>query len=177
MPPSNSTNTHQTSSSFQRRRRRSFVVSDKEVSNANVGVSGLYEVISEADLAFTPDKKQEAVTVFQGKISEEVVYGICLPVQGFSAIFLLMALCAILSAVVAGFLLYRYQIQRQKQRVRHHQQRICHPQQQFAPHMLQSAGGTAEYAMNSLANLMTLRLITRQPTSNSSTRQESEQKS
>jgi len=52
------------------------------VRSADVGVSGLYEVISEADLAFTPDSKAEAVTVFQGRIREEVVYGICLPMQG-----------------------------------------------------------------------------------------------
>lgn len=33
--------------------------------SADVGVTGLYEVISEADLAFSPDQKQESVTVFQ----------------------------------------------------------------------------------------------------------------
>lgn len=133
------------------------------MSNANVGVSGLYEVISEADLAFTPDKKQESVTVFQGKIREEVVYGICLPVQGFSVIFVLMALCAIASAVVAGFLLYRYQMQRQKQRALHQQQqRICHQRQQH-----QYAGSAAEFAMSSLANWMAFRLMgSRLPPSN-----------
>lgn len=41
------------------------VVSDRKVRSADVGVSGLYEVISEADLAFSPDAKVEAVTVFQ----------------------------------------------------------------------------------------------------------------
>ncbi|XP_065222651.1 uncharacterized protein m isoform X2 [Planococcus citri] len=142
-----------------RRRRRSFVVSDSKAKNANVGVSGLYEVISEADLAFTPDNKQEAVTVFQGKIREEVVYGICLPVQGFSVIFILMALCAILSAIVAGFLLYRYQIQRQKQKILQHQQRMRHQQQQYASHIFQTSGGAAGLAVNSLANWMALRLI------------------
>lgn len=140
-------------SSFQRRRRRSFVVSDSKARNANVGVSGLYEVISEADLAFTPDNKQEAVTIFQGKIREEVVYGICLPVQGFSAIFALMALCAIVSAIVAGFLLYRYQVQRQKQRILQHQQRM-HQQRHYTSHLLQTG-----FAVNSLANWMALRFI------------------
>lgn len=131
----------------------------------------MYEVISEADLAFTPDKKQEAVTVFQGKIQEEVVYGICLPVQGFNAIFFLMALCAILSAIVAGFLLYRYQVQRQKQRMLQHQQRICH-QRQYASHVLQTTGA-AEFAMNSLANWMALRFVgTRLPQSNVSPQQQ-----
>ncbi|CAB0006191.1 unnamed protein product [Nesidiocoris tenuis] len=67
-------------SSLNARKRRSVVVSDRKTRSADVGVSGLYEVISEADLAFTPDSKGEAVTVFQGRIREEVVYGICLPV-------------------------------------------------------------------------------------------------
>lgn len=61
------------------RRRRSMVISDRKARSADVGVSGLYEVISEADLAFSPDGRAEAVTVFQGRIREEVVYGICLP--------------------------------------------------------------------------------------------------
>lgn len=37
-----------------RRRRRSLVISDRKVRSADVGVSGLYDVISEADLAFRP---------------------------------------------------------------------------------------------------------------------------
>lgn len=56
----------------QRRRRRSVAVSDRHTRSADVGVSGLYEVISEADLAFTPDSKAESVIVFQGRIREEV---------------------------------------------------------------------------------------------------------
>lgn len=48
-----------------RRKRRSVVVSDRKVRSTDVGVSGLYEVISEADLAFSPDTKVDAVTVFQ----------------------------------------------------------------------------------------------------------------
>lgn len=48
-----------------RRRKRSVVVSDRKVRSTDVGVSGLYEVISEADLAFSPDTKVDAVTVFQ----------------------------------------------------------------------------------------------------------------
>lgn len=103
-----------TSSTPSERRRRSVVVSDRKVRSADVGVSGLYEVISEADLAFSPDSKAEAVTVFQGRIREEVVYGICLPVPGFSALFVLVAVSAVVSALVAGALLYRYQVQREK---------------------------------------------------------------
>lgn len=95
------------------RRRRSIVVSDRKVRSADVGVSSLYEVISEADLAFSPDNKAEAVTVFQGKIREEVVYGICMPVPGFSILFVMVAVSAVVSALVAGSLLYRYQLQRE----------------------------------------------------------------
>lgn len=94
------------------RRRRTATVSDRKARSADVGVSGLYDVISEADLAFSPDGRQEAVTVFQGRIREEVVYGICLPVPGFSALFVLLATAAAVSALVAGSLLYRYQLQR-----------------------------------------------------------------
>lgn len=38
--------------------------------SADVGVSGIYEVVSEADLAFGPSR--EPVTVFSGRIREEV---------------------------------------------------------------------------------------------------------
>ncbi|TMW54366.1 hypothetical protein DOY81_000545 [Sarcophaga bullata] len=96
-----------------RRRRRSIVISDRKVRSADVGVSGLYDVISEADLAFSPDTKQEAVTVFQGKISEEVVYGICMPVPGFSILFIVVISATIVSALIAGSLLYRYQLQKE----------------------------------------------------------------
>lgn len=41
------------------------VISDRKARSADVGVSGIYEVISEADLAFSPDNRAEAVTVFQ----------------------------------------------------------------------------------------------------------------
>lgn len=96
-----------------RRKRRSIVISDRKVRSADVGVSGLYDVISEADLAFSPDSKQEAVTVFQGKITEEVVYGICMPVPGFSILFIVVISATIVSALIAGSLLYRYQLQKE----------------------------------------------------------------
>ncbi|CAH0553277.1 unnamed protein product [Brassicogethes aeneus] len=96
-----------------KRRRRSVVISDGQGRNADVGVSGIYEVISEADLAFSPDSRAEAVTVFQGRIREEVVYGICMPVPGFSLLFVLVAVSAVVSALVAGSLLYRYQLQKE----------------------------------------------------------------
>lgn len=105
--------TNKTQEGAPRRRRRSIVISDRKVRSADVGVSGLYDVISEADLAFSPDTKQEAVTVFQGKISEEVVYGICMPVPGFSILFIVVISATIVSALIAGSLLYRYQLQKE----------------------------------------------------------------
>ncbi|XP_015603843.1 uncharacterized protein LOC107271856 isoform X2 [Cephus cinctus] len=95
------------------RRKRSLVISDRKARSADVGVSGIYEVISEADLAFSPDAHAEAVTVFQGRIREEVVYGICLPMPGFSALFVIVALSAVISALVAGAMLHRLQVQRE----------------------------------------------------------------
>lgn len=118
-----------------KRRRRTIVVPDRKTRSPDVGVSGLYEVISEADLAFSPDGRAEAVTVFQGRIREEVVYGICLPVPGFSVLFVLVAVSAVVSALVAGSLLYRYQLQRE----------------QMAQH-------SGLIAMNSLASWVGLRL-------------------
>lgn len=94
------------------RTRRSVTVSDRKVRSADVGVSGIYEVISQQDLEFSPDSKQEAVTVFQGQIAEEIVYGICMPVPGFSILFILIASTSVVSTLIAGSLLYRYQIQK-----------------------------------------------------------------
>ncbi|XP_055616027.1 uncharacterized protein LOC129762068 [Toxorhynchites rutilus septentrionalis] len=97
----------------KRRVRRAIKITDRKIRSTDVGVSGIYEVISEADLAFNPDIKQEAVTVFQGKIAEEVVYGICMPVPGFSILFILVISATIISALIAGSLLYRYQLQKE----------------------------------------------------------------
>ncbi len=143
---------------LQRRRRRSYVTSSKDTTNANVGVSGLYEVISEADLAFTPDKKQEIVTVFQGKIREEIVYGICLPIHSFNTIFLLMAICAILSAIVAGFWLCRYQVHKRNRQMLHYQPRMHHQQRQYPP-TISRLTKTGELEMNSLGHWIALRFI------------------
>ena len=92
--------------------RRKRTVVSRHLRNADVGVAGIYEVISESDLAFSPDRKQESVTVFQGKISEEIVYGICMPLPGFSILFILITSAAVIATLVAGSLLYRYQLQR-----------------------------------------------------------------
>lgn len=43
----------------------------RDARSADVGVSGIYEVVSEADLAFGPSRG-EPVTVFSGRIREEV---------------------------------------------------------------------------------------------------------
>lgn len=117
-----------------RRKRRSVSILDRHARSADVGVSGIYEVISEADLAFSPDNRIEAVTVFQGKIREEVVYGICMPVPGFSVLFVMVAVSAVVSALVAGSLLYRYQLQRE--------------------HMAEQAQQNGAIQMNSFVNWM-----------------------
>lgn len=129
------------------RRRRSIVVSDRKARSTDVGVSGLYEVISEADLAFTPDNKLESVTIFQGRIEEEVVYGICLPVQGFSALFVLVAVSAVVSALIAGALLYRYQVQRETQKIMQRRQASA------------SVSNAGNFGMNAFASWMALRIM------------------
>lgn len=128
------------------RRKRSVVVSDRKARSTDVGVSGLYEVISEADLAFTPDNKLESVTVFQGRIEEEVVYGICLPVQGFSALFVLVAVSAVVSALIAGALLYRYQVQRETQKIVQRRQ-------------ASASASNGNFGMNAFASWMAFRIM------------------
>ncbi len=44
--------------------------------------------------------------------AEEVVYGICLPAPGFSALFVLLAMCVVISVLVASFLCYHRQLQK-----------------------------------------------------------------
>ena len=125
---------------YRKRTKRSIKITDRKARSADVGVSGIYDVISEADLAFSPDHKQESVTVFQGKITEEVVYGICMPVQGFSILFILVISATIISALVAGSLLYKYQLQKDA---------LAH----------QQANSTPIIGANTLANWMTMRLF------------------
>lgn len=122
------------------RTKRSVKVTDRKARSADVGVSGLYDVISEADMQFSPDGKQEPVTVFQGKITEEVVYGICMPMQGFSILFILVISATIIAALVAGSLLYRYQLQKDA---------LAHQQANSSPII----------GANTLANWMTMRLF------------------
>jgi hypothetical protein len=124
----------------QQRTKRSVKVTNRNARSADVGVNGFYDVISEADLQFSPDSKQEPVTVFQGKITEEVVYGICMPVQGFSILFILVISATIIAALVAGSLLYRYQLQKDALAVQQAHQSVSAP-------------------MNTLTNWMTMRLF------------------
>lgn len=126
---------------YRKRTKRSVKVTSRNARSADVGVNGFYDVISEADMQFTPDGKQEPVTVFQGKISEEVVYGICMPVQGFSILFILVISATIIASLLAGSLLYRYQLQ--KDALEHQQ----------------AAHTTPLHGMNTLTNWMTMRLF------------------
>jgi len=92
-------------------RKRRQVVSRK-VRSADVGVMTDLRVISQADLEFTP-VREEGVTVFQGQ-RETIVYGICLPAPGFSALFVLLSLCTVISVLVTGFMCHHRQIQKEK---------------------------------------------------------------
>ncbi|CAK1544147.1 unnamed protein product [Leptosia nina] len=83
------------------RRRRTV----RDARSADVGVSGLYDVVSEADLAFGPSR--EPVTVFSGRIREEVVYGICMGAMSFGALFASAAGAAAGAALAAAVLLHK----------------------------------------------------------------------
>lgn len=97
----------------QYRSKRSMTVSDRRVRSADVGVSGLYEVVSEADLEFNPNPKEaDSVTIFQGR-REEVVYGICMPANGFSILFIILISLTVMAALIAGTLLYRYKLHKE----------------------------------------------------------------
>lgn len=150
-PPSNGTATGgETTADFTQRRRRRRSVNVSDAGNADVGVSGLYDVISQSDLAFTPDTKtdNDAVTIFQGRIREDVVYGICMPVHGFGALFVMFAGSAIVSVIVAGFQLHKYQVRRETQKIM---------AVQAHQHNVQAAAAvTGGYIHNSLAGIMAL---------------------
>jgi len=95
------------------RKRRSYALHERRVRSADVGVRVGYEVISAVDLAFTPNASSEGITIFQSRMkAEEVVYGICLPAPGFSALFVLLAMCVVISVLVASFLCYHRQLQK-----------------------------------------------------------------
>ena len=45
-----------------------------------------------------------------GKIKEDIIYGICMPATGFSALFVLLALMTVVSVIVSGFICYHRQL-------------------------------------------------------------------
>lgn len=92
------------------RRRRRDLVLDRHQRSPDIGVTTDYQVISEADLEFTP-AREDGVTVFKGH-REDVVYGVCLPAPGFSALFVLLAMCTVISVLVAGFMCHHRQMQK-----------------------------------------------------------------
>ena len=46
----------------------------------------------------------------QGKIKEDIIYGVCLPATGFSALFVLLSLMTVVSVIVSGFICYHRQL-------------------------------------------------------------------
>jgi hypothetical protein len=93
--------------------KRSGARSKRDLSE-EMGVRSGYQVISEVDLAFKPSFEDGmGVTVFQGRIlPEEIVYGVCLPATGFSALFVLISLLTVISVLVSGFVCYHRQLQK-----------------------------------------------------------------
>lgn len=87
---------------------------------ADVGVSGMYDVISEADLAFNPETKTEPLTVFQGQNYEDFVQGVCLPLLSFCMIFSAATLATLVAVLFVGCLLYRLQILNETVAKQHH---------------------------------------------------------
>ncbi|CAG4969773.1 unnamed protein product [Parnassius apollo] len=77
----------------------------RDARSADVGVSGIYDVVSEADLDFGPSR--EPVTVFSGRIREEVVYGVCMGAVSFGALFASAAGAAAGAALAAAVLLHK----------------------------------------------------------------------
>ena len=93
-------------------RKRRYAFPQRHVRSADIGLRTAYEVISAVDLAFTPNASSEGLTIFQSKMRQDVVYGICLPAPGFSALFVLLAMCVVISVLVASFLCYHRQLQK-----------------------------------------------------------------
>ena len=48
--------------------------------------------------------------LLQGKIKEDIIYGVCLPATGFSALFVLLSLMTVVSVIVSGFICYHRQL-------------------------------------------------------------------
>lgn len=90
--------------------RGSTVYLGRSKREADVGVSGMYDVISEADLAFNPETKQEPLTVFQGQMYEDFVSGVCMSLLSFCMIFSAATLATLIAVLFVGCLLYRLQM-------------------------------------------------------------------
>lgn len=73
------------------------------------------------------------------------MYGICMPIPGFSILFILVTSAAICSALIAGSLLYRYQLQKES---------LAHRQSSAANHHHHHHGH-----LNTLGAWMTLRVF------------------
>ena len=43
-------------------------------------------------------------------MKEDIIYGVCLPATGFSALFVLLALMTVVSVIVSGFICYHRQL-------------------------------------------------------------------
>lgn len=92
------------------RKRRAAEILSRTERSADIGVQSGYEVVSEVDLDFTPDEVDSTVATFQGKIKEDIIYGVCLPATGFSALFVLLSLMTVVSVIVSGFICYHRQL-------------------------------------------------------------------
>jgi len=95
----------------QRKKKRSVEVLSRSVRSAELGVTTAFEVVSEVDLDFIPNEKEERErnTIFQGRMlpdEGEIIYGVCLPATGFSALFVLFSLLTVISVLVSGFICY-----------------------------------------------------------------------
>lgn len=100
----------QVSSRQRRRVRSSSEILSRTERSADIGVQSGYDVVSEVDLDFTPEDVDRTVATFQGKIKEDIIYGVCLPATGFSALFVLFALMTVVSVIVSGFICYHRQL-------------------------------------------------------------------
>lgn len=65
-------------------------------------LSLVYDLLLHADPNFA--------CFLQGKIKEDIIYGVCLPATGFSALFVLLALMTVVSVIVSGFICYHRQL-------------------------------------------------------------------
>ena len=68
-------------------------------------------MVSEVDLHFIPNEEEERnrITIFQGRMQPEegeIIYVVCLPATGFSALFVLFSLLTVITVLLSGFICY-----------------------------------------------------------------------